>query len=131
MAPAETIETVNISTNNFDAEQGMAGGAAITLVTKAGTNDLHGSLFALHDNSAVRAKNFFLPAGLKKPNSIQNIDGFTLGGPIVKDKLFYFGGWEGTRERVARGFNTRFTLATPRSASRGFQHVTTPSFTTR
>jgi hypothetical protein len=112
VAPAETIETVNISTNNFDAEQGMAGGAAITLVTKAGTNDLHGSAFAMHDNSAVRAKNFFLPAGIKKPNSIQNIDGFTLGGPIVKDKLFYFGGWEGTRERVARGFNTRFTLAT-------------------
>ncbi len=119
--PAETIETVNISTDNFDAEQGMSGGAAITVATKSGTNEFHGSLFGLHDNSAVRAKNFFLPkpgevapgleALTKKPHFIRNIDGFTLGGPIKKDKLFFFGGWEGTRERIVR-FG-RFTVATP------------------
>ena len=51
----ESIETVNISTNNFDAEQGMTGGAAVTVVTKSGTNDFHGSLFGMHDNSALRA----------------------------------------------------------------------------
>ena len=50
--PVESIEEVHISTNNFDAEQGMTGGAAITVVTKSGTNDFHGSVFALHDNSA-------------------------------------------------------------------------------
>ena len=53
--PVESIEEVNISTNNFDAEQGMTGGAAVTVVTKAGTNDFRGSVFALHDNSALRA----------------------------------------------------------------------------
>ena len=51
--PAETIETVNIVTNNFDAEQGFAGGAAITVITKSGTNNFHGSAWELHDNGAT------------------------------------------------------------------------------
>lgn len=101
VAPSETVEAVNVVTNNFDAEQGLAGGAAITVQTKSGTNELHGSLFAYHDNNRLRARNFFFQ-GAKKPLSIRNIDGFTLGGPIKKDKLFFFGGWEGTRERVNR-----------------------------
>jgi hypothetical protein len=101
VAPTETIETVNVATNNFDPEQGMAGGAAITVVTKSGTNQLHGSVFAYHENQHLRARNFFerLP---QKPKSIRNIDGFTLGGPIRRDKLFFFGGWESSRERVSR-----------------------------
>ena len=102
--PVESIEAVNISTNNFDAEQGMTGGAAITVVTKSGTNNLHGSLFAMHDNSATRA---FLwdenRAGeKKKPKSILNIDGGSIGGPIKKSKLFFFADWEGTFERSNR-----------------------------
>jgi hypothetical protein len=96
--PAETIETVNIATNNFDAEQGLAGGAAITVVTKTGTNDLHGSAWAFHDNAVVEAKNFFNTAA--KPKNIVNIDGVTLGGPVRHNKLFYFFGWEGQHERL-------------------------------
>src|SRR4029453_14006826 len=77
VAPVESIQEVHISTNNFDAEQGMTGGAAVTVVTKAGTNSFRGSAFAGHDNSALRA---FLwdenRAGLTdKPNGIRNIDG--------------------------------------------------------
>lgn len=109
ISPAETVETVNVSTNNFDAEQGMAGGAAITVQTKSGTNEFHGSAFAFHDNQVLRAKNFFSPGD--KPRSTKNIDGFTLGGPIAKNKLFFFGGWEGYRERL--GFErTSMTVAT-------------------
>ncbi len=108
VAPAETIETANISTNTFDAEQG-GGGAAITVTTKSGTNNLHGTAWALHNNSAVGAKNFFVSQGSKKPNKIVNIDGFTAGGPIVKNKLFYFGAWEGVRERL--GISRLLTLA--------------------
>ncbi len=107
--PADTIETVNISTNNFDAEQGMAGGASIILNTKSGTNDLHGTAFVFHDNHLVRAKNFFSPGN--KPKSIRNIDGFTMGGPVVKNKFFYFGGWEGMRERLGVE-QTSLTVAT-------------------
>lgn len=96
--PAETIETVNVATNNFDAEQGFAGGAAITLITKSGTNSLHGSAWWLHDNVKLQAKNFFNTGA--KPSNINNIYGATLGGPIVKNRLFFFGGWEGVRERL-------------------------------
>jgi hypothetical protein len=109
VAPSETIETVNIATNNFDAEQGMAGGAAITVNTKSGTNDLHGSAFMFHDNSVFGAKNFFFKDP-KTPKSLVTIPGFTAGGPIKKNKLFFFGGWEGTRERLAR--NALFTVPT-------------------
>ncbi|MBI1983425.1 MAG: TonB-dependent receptor, partial [Acidobacteria bacterium] len=104
VAPAETIETVNIATNNFDAEQGIAGGAAITVTTKSGTNDFHGSAFALHENGAIRAFEWNENrVGLdQKPKSIRNIDGATAGGPIVKNKLFFFAGYEGTFERFSR-----------------------------
>jgi hypothetical protein len=106
--PAETIETVNVSTNNFDAEQGMAGGAAITVVTKSGTNAIHGSAFAFNDYTAMRARNFFNTGA--KPKNVDNVDGVTVGGPIVKNKLFYFAGWEGNRER--QGFSSLMTVAT-------------------
>ncbi|MBI3694265.1 MAG: TonB-dependent receptor, partial [Acidobacteria bacterium] len=106
--PVETIDTVNISTNSFDAEQGMAGGAAITVVTKSGTNEIHGSAFAFHDNSVLRARNFFNSGA--KPKNIDNIDGVTVGGPIRKNKLFYFGGWEGNRERL--GVSSLMTIGT-------------------
>ncbi|MGH9338016.1 MAG: TonB-dependent receptor domain-containing protein [Acidobacteriota bacterium] len=97
--PAETIEVVNISTNNFDAETGFAGGAAITVVTKSGTNEVHGSAFGYHENSALNARDFF---AIEKPGGNRNIDGFTIGGPIRKDKLFFFGGWEGTFQRLPK-----------------------------
>jgi hypothetical protein len=109
VAPSETIETVNITTNNFDAEQGMAGGAAITVTTKSGTNDLHGTAFLLHDNSKFGAKNFFFKDP-KTPKGLVTIPGFTVGGPIKKNKLFYFGGWEGMRERLNR--SRLFTVPT-------------------
>lgn len=102
--PVESIAEVNISTNNFDAEQGMTGGAAVTVATKSGTNDFHGSVFAMHDNSALRAflwdENRVRVA--KKPKGIRNIDGGSIGGPIKKNKLFFFADWEGTFERVNR-----------------------------
>ena len=102
--PVESIDTVNISTNNFDAEQGITGGAAVTVATKSGTNEYHGTVFALHDNSALRAftwdENTY--GETDKPKGIRNIDGANFGGPIVKNKLFFFANWEGTFERDSR-----------------------------
>lgn len=63
VVPEEMVDTVNITTSAADAEQGMAGGAAVTLVTKSGTNQLHGSLFEFHDNQHLKARNFFQAAG--------------------------------------------------------------------
>jgi hypothetical protein len=102
--PVESIEEVNISTNNFDAEQGMTGGAAVTVTTKSGTNQFHGSAFAMHQDNVLRA--FWWDekrAGVNtKPKSIRNIDGGSIGGPIKKRTLFFFTDWEGTFERVGR-----------------------------
>ena len=102
--PVESIQEVNISTNNFDAEQGMTGGAAVTVITKSGTNEFRGSAFAMHDNSALA--DFHVGresrrASRRSRKSTRNIDGANLGGPIKKNKLFFFGNWEGTFERVS------------------------------
>lgn len=109
VAPAETVESVSITTASFDAEQGMAGGAAIAVNTKSGTNEFHGSAFVFHENSKWGAKNFFF-RDPKTPKSLRNIDGYTIGGPIKRNKLFFFTAWEGTRERVNR--NAFFTVPT-------------------
>ncbi len=100
--PAESIETVNISTSSFDAEQGMAGGAAVTLATKSGTNELHGVAFWYHDNQLLKARNYnYRPyARPELPKSIDNIAGGTLGGPAIKNKLFYFLSYERTMQRL-------------------------------
>src|SRR5207244_5785629 len=78
--PAETVQEVNISTNNFDPEQGMTGGAAITVITKSGTNTYHGVAFEYFQNQALRAKQFFAPG--PKGDSKRNDFGGALGGPI-------------------------------------------------
>ena len=110
--PAESIQEVNIATNNFDAEQGLAGGAAIQVITKSGTNDFHGSAFAYHDNHFFQARNLFqaMNLGTNKPKNLRTITGGTLGGPIKKDKLFFFGSFEGTLERLIR--QNRYTVPT-------------------
>src|SRR5215510_1946490 len=115
--PSDSIQEVNISTNNFDAEQGLAGGAAIQVITKSGTNQYHGSAFAYHDNHLFRAKNVFQPTDLNgvptpnKPKNLRTIPGATFGGPIKRDKLFFFGSWEGMFERVIK--EGRFSVPTP------------------
>src|SRR6266705_1381049 len=81
--PAETVQEVNISTNNFDPEQGMTGGAAITVITKSGTNTYHGVAFEYFQNQALRAKQFF-ETGPKGDSKLNDFGG-TFGGPIKKD----------------------------------------------
>ncbi len=68
----ESIETVNIVTNSFDAEQGLAAGAAVSVQIKSGTNNIHGSAFEYHNDNATKAKPFFLPQGQDKPKLVYN-----------------------------------------------------------
>jgi hypothetical protein len=70
--PLESIEAINITTNAFDAEQGMAGGSATVVVTKSGTNSLHGAAFEFNANNALQARNFFYQ-GSKAPKSLDNM----------------------------------------------------------
>jgi hypothetical protein len=86
----EAIETVNVVTNSFDAEQGLAGGAAINVQIKSGTNEIHGSAFWFNNNNKTKAKPFFTPPGERNPKDIFNQFGGTFGGPIKRNKLFYF-----------------------------------------
>lgn len=108
IAPADTVETVNITTGSGDAEQGLSGGSSTTVITKSGTNELHGSAFWFHDNQRFRARNFF---SATKPVSNYNNFGGTLGGPIVRNRLFYFFGYDKTTQRVA-GVRTGDTVPT-------------------
>jgi hypothetical protein len=99
--PADAVQAVNIVSNSFDAEQGMAGGSAINVSIKSGTNEYHGSTHWFHTNSAVRARNFFnVTSGI--PKNILNQAGGTFGGPIKKNKLFFFTDWERTVRRESR-----------------------------
>lgn len=100
VTPAEDVETVNITTTAADAEQGMAGSSAITLITKSGTNEIHGSAFEYHGDQHLNARNFFQAPTAAKPLSIYNNFGATVGGPIRKNRLFYFLSYDGTRQKT-------------------------------
>ncbi|HEV7966083.1 MAG TPA: TonB-dependent receptor [Candidatus Acidoferrales bacterium] len=90
----DSISEFRILTNNFDAEYGNYSGGIVNVVTKSGTNQLHGSGFEFLRNTALDAKNFFDPS---VETYRQNQFGGTLGGPIVKNKLFFFADYQGTR----------------------------------
>ena len=87
VAPADTVDVVNVTTSASDADQGIAGSSSVTVVTKSGTNEIHGSAFEYHNDQHLNARNFF---GTTKPVGIFNNFGGTLGGKIIKNKLFYF-----------------------------------------
>jgi hypothetical protein len=108
--PVESIETVSVSTGSLDAEQGMAGGAAVTVVTKSGTNDLHGTGWWFNNNQHFNSDpTYFRPTNYTKPLAILNIFGGNIGGPIKKDKLFYFFNYERTTERT--GYFSSYSVA--------------------
>jgi outer membrane receptor protein involved in Fe transport len=107
VTPEENVEVVNITTGSADAEQGMAGASSVTVVTKSGTNDIHGSAFEFHNNQHLNSRAFFQSSTTDKPLAIYNNFGGTVGGPIKKNKLFYFLSFDGTRQRQAGpGFYT-------------------------
>ena len=111
----DSIEEFRIITNNFDAEYGNYSGGQVNVVTKSGTNSLHGSVFEFNRNTAFNARNFFSPAG-DAPKLIQNQFGATVGGPIKRDKLFFFVDYQGTRRifapTVAALFQTEHSCPT-------------------
>jgi hypothetical protein len=104
----EAIEEAQIQTNNFSSEFGRGNGAVINLRTKSGTNQFHGRLWEFHRNAALNARNFFATAN---PPLVFNQFGGNMGGPIIKDKTFFFGSYEGTRN--AAGRPASFQVETP------------------
>src|SRR2546425_87359 len=100
----EGIREYRVITNSFSAEYGMTMGSQVTMVTKGGTNTLHGSLFEYFRNSALDARNFFdyktAASNRRLPDFTRNQFGGSVGGPIKKDKTFFFGVYEGLRQRL-------------------------------
>ena len=94
----ESIEVVDVVTGSADAEQGMSGGAAINIQIKSGTNGLHGSAFWYHNNQHLNAYPYFSDRGEAKPKFISNQPGGSIGGPILKNRIFYFASYERTGE---------------------------------
>ena len=99
----EAIETVSLVTSSFDADQGMAGGASVNVQVKSGTNRISGSLFDHATDYRMKARNFFLPPSKSKGTGSTHSYGGTVGGPIKKDKLFYFASVERNRQRAYNG----------------------------
>jgi hypothetical protein len=116
----EAIEEAQVQTNNFSSEFGRGNGAVINLRTKSGTNQFHGRLWEFHRNAALNARNFFATSN---PPLVFNQFGGNMGGPILKDKTFFFGSYEGTRN--AAGRPASFQVETPQL--RDFVNRTAPN----
>jgi len=96
----EAIQNVNVATNSNDAEQGLAGGASVNVQLRSGSNVTHGGVYWYNSTSATEANNFFSSTS-KPPHLVNNNTGGLLGGRVIKDKLFYFGSYEGDFTRSA------------------------------
>ncbi|HKG21330.1 MAG TPA: carboxypeptidase-like regulatory domain-containing protein, partial [Blastocatellia bacterium] len=102
----EAIGETKITSQNYDAEFGQAIAGVVSVQTKSGTNDIHGSIFEFRQNDVLQARNPFTQfqadpiSGNLIPPSLKNQFGGSIGGPILKDRLFYFGDYQGTRSKI-------------------------------
>jgi len=95
----DAIQEFSILENNYAADKGRNAGAVINMITKSGTNSFHGALWEFFRNDELNTKNFF---SVDVPPLRKNQFGGSVGGPIIKDKAFFFGSWQSTRERTGR-----------------------------
>ncbi len=103
----ETIEEFKVQTSLYDATFGRAGGGNVQVITRSGGNDFHGAVYEYFSNDALNANNLFLKAaGAGRPVLKRDVFGGMLGGPIEKEKAFFFVSYQGTRERNAASPNS-------------------------
>lgn len=108
---AEDVAEVHVATNAYSAEFGKVGGAVVNIVTRGGTNQFHGSLFEFNKTAALAARSLFAQAPLPKPGLRNNDFGGAGGGPIRKNKTFFYGSYEG--RRLYSNSTTTTTTAQP------------------
>src|SRR4051794_9216588 len=103
---ADSVQEFRVTTSNYNADEGRSSGAQVSLVTKSGTNNFHGALYEYHRNTITSANDYFvkqsqLASGQENraPKLIRNIFGAAVGGPIIKNRLFFFANYEGARQR--------------------------------
>src|SRR5215831_5698376 len=114
----DSVQDFRVTTSNYNADQGGGSGAQVALVTKSGTNKFHGALYEYHRNTITSANDYFVKGAEiangqpNVPNKlIRNIFGASFGGPMRKDRLFFFANYEGTRQREEE--STVRTIPTP------------------
>src|SRR5687767_5619817 len=98
--PPDAVQEVRIQTHNFSAEYGHTAGSQVSIVSKAGSNDFHGTAWEFHRNSALNARSFFQT---RKPEQKQNQAGASGGGAIIRNKLFWFGSYQRLWDRAEAG----------------------------
>lgn len=107
----DMVEEFSVQTNALDAEYGHGGGMYVNVTTKSGTNQFHGNLWEFLRNDKLNANSFFSNrAGARRPVFRFNQFGLAVGGPVIKDKVFWFFNWEGLRQRTP--FTYRITVPT-------------------
>ncbi|MFN2481215.1 MAG: carboxypeptidase regulatory-like domain-containing protein, partial [Pyrinomonadaceae bacterium] len=105
---SEAIDEFRVVTTNANATEGRSSGAQIQLITKSGTNDWHATAFWSHRNTIFTANDFFSNrSGLKRPTLLRNTFGATLGGPIKRDRAFFFYSFEGRRDASQAAIGAR------------------------
>ena len=124
--PIEAIQTVDVTTSNYDAELGRANGAVTNVILKSGTNDFHGGAYEINRISALAAKSFFQTVAPKAP-SVYNYYGANVGGPIIRNKTFFFGDFLRINDHQGQFFNGAVPPASFRSGD--FSQATNKSGT--
>ncbi|HEY8459835.1 MAG TPA: carboxypeptidase-like regulatory domain-containing protein, partial [Blastocatellia bacterium] len=96
----DAVQEFRVTTTNPNSDQGRSSGAQVSLITKSGSNQFHGSAYEFHRNTITSANDWFNNAsGVERQKLIRNVFGGTLGGPVVKDRFFFFPNYEGRRDR--------------------------------
>ncbi|HXN29755.1 MAG TPA: carboxypeptidase regulatory-like domain-containing protein [Candidatus Acidoferrales bacterium] len=118
----DAVEEFKILTNNYDAQYGRTSGGIVNQITKSGTNSFHGDLFEFNRNNVFNARDYFLPVDQDKQAFKRNQFGGTVGGPLKKDKLFFFLAYQATRSRVGQT-SPQLTVLTPAQRTGDFSSL--------
>jgi hypothetical protein len=120
--PPDAIQEFKILTHSYSAEYGRSAGSVVNVVTRAGTNQLHGAAWEFNRDDALQARNFFAPADQEKPKLKQNQYGVSLGGPIVRSRMFGFGYYDAHRN--TSGDTTNIVVLTDAQRAGNFGSTT-------
>jgi hypothetical protein len=120
----DAVEEFKILTNNYDAQYGRTSGGIVNQITKSGTNAFHGDLFEFNRNNIFNARDYFLPVDQDKQAFKRNVFGGTVGGPIKKDKLFFFLAYQAKRSREGQT-SPQLTVLTPDQRTGNFSSLLT------
>jgi Carboxypeptidase regulatory-like domain/TonB dependent receptor len=118
----DAVEEFKILTNNYDAQYGRTSGGIVNQITKSGTNAFHGDGFEFLRNTDLNARDYFLPSSLAKQAFQRNVFGGTIGGPIKKDKMFFFAAYQGWRSREGQT-SPILTVLSPAERTGNFAEV--------